>query len=134
MKRIICLIPFVLMTYCYQDLSKAKNGDGSSDANARVFMSETSTTLIFGTTAQLNASVLPNEQSVAWTSSNTNVATVSATGLVTAMGSGQAQIRATIGSAYATCVVTVPVGFSINPADGTTLDTTTLNTVTIIYS
>lgn len=60
-----------------------------------------------GGTSQLTATTTPAGGSVSWASSNTSVATVSATGLVTATGYGSATITASIGGLTATCSVTI---------------------------
>ena len=76
-------------------------------------MSESTLTLNSGATAQLSVTVTPPDAlnpSVAWTSSNENVATVDANGLVTAVAGGSCTITATAvdGSGKtATCQVTV---------------------------
>ena len=81
---------------------------------ASVTLSQTRVTLTSaGETIQLTATVLPenaNDKSVTWSSSNTNVATVSKTGLVTAVANGTATITATTNDGSnksATCKVTV---------------------------
>lgn len=61
---------------------------------------------------QLTASVVPSGLTVTWTSSDTDVATVSSAGLVTGKAAGSATITATVeDSAHetdsATCAVTV---------------------------
>lgn len=61
---------------------------------------------------QLTASVVPSGLTVTWTSSDTDVATVSSAGLVTGKVAGSATITATVeDSAHetdsATCAVTV---------------------------
>lgn len=68
--------------------------------------SETALT-VFGATETLVASVTPGDttESILWSSSNTNVATV-AGGVVTEVGVGTAIITATCGSQSASCVVT----------------------------
>ncbi|MCL2328624.1 MAG: family 16 glycosylhydrolase [Bacteroidetes bacterium] len=71
-----------------------------------------STTLLDTGTEQLTATVSPSsatDKRVTWSSSNTNVATVSNTGLVTAKTAGTATITATTadGGKTAACVVTV---------------------------
>jgi uncharacterized protein YjdB len=76
-----------------------------------VTVSPTSATV--STTLQLTATVAPSNatnQTVSWTSSNTGVATVSGTGLVTAVSSGTSTITVTTqdGNKTATCAVTVP--------------------------
>jgi hypothetical protein len=65
-----------------------------------------------GQTQQLSPSVTDQDgkalaASVSWSSSNTGVATVSQSGLVTAVGAGSADVTATAGSASATAQVTV---------------------------
>lgn len=58
-------------------------------------------------TQQLTATTTPSGGAVTWSSSNTSVATVSSTGVVTSVGYGSATITATAGSVSATCSVTV---------------------------
>ena len=58
-------------------------------------------------TQQLTATTTPEGGNVTWTSSNTSIATVSPTGLVTSVGYGSATITATSGSVSATCSVVV---------------------------
>lgn len=77
-----------------------------------VTMSQTSATLADGATLDLNATVAPanaTNKSVSWTSSNTSVATVNSSGLVSAVSAGSATITVTTadGNKTATCVITV---------------------------
>ena len=77
-----------------------------------VSLDQTSLSLGTGDTATLTATVTPSnatDKSVTWSSSNTAVATVSSTGVVTAVGSGNAVITVTTndGGKTATCNVTV---------------------------
>ena len=60
-----------------------------------------------GDTVQLSATTEPSGRTVTWTSSDTAVATVDATGLVTGVAAGSATITATSGTKSATAVVTV---------------------------
>lgn len=100
----------------------AKTTDGGLEATNTVSVSNVSCTgltispstlsLAKGLTSQLSASVIPSNatnKNVTYTSSNTAVATVSATGLITAVNTGTANIVATTvdGSWPATCVLTV---------------------------
>lgn len=62
-------------------------------------------------TVQLTATTTPAGGTVAWTSSDTAVATVSSSGLVTGVGNGTATITARCGDLTATCTATVS-GFS----------------------
>lgn len=59
------------------------------------------------TTQTLVATTTPSGGNVTWSSSNTSVATVSQTGVVTAVGYGNATITATCGSLTATCSVAI---------------------------
>ena len=74
--------------------------------------------LCVGQNAQLfNASVIPSGGSYQWSSSNTSIATVSATGLVTAVGSGKVSIYYTVINpkiSVSTCYSTATTNFIIN--------------------
>lgn len=75
-----------------------------------VLLDQTSLSLKAGGSSQLSASVFlePDaDQTVTWSSSNTNIATVNSSGLVTGVAEGTATITATTGSYTATCTVTV---------------------------
>jgi hypothetical protein len=78
-----------------------------------VLVSPTTATLQVNAIQQLTATVLPTnatDKTVTWTSSNTTVAAVSASGLVTAKAAGTAVITArTVNGLTATCYVTVIV-------------------------
>ena len=94
-----------------------------------ISLNRTSATLTTkGQTLQLTATVTPDNatnKSVTWTSSNTAVATVSSTGLVTAVANGTATITATTADGSnktATCTVTVNIPV---PVTGITLNKTT---------
>ena len=79
-----------------------------------ISMNQTTADVTEGATLQLVATVLPEDatdKTVAWTSSNSAVATVNANGLVTAVAPGTATITATTQDGTnltATCAVTVP--------------------------
>jgi len=79
---------------------------------SEVTVTPESATVTINTTQQLAATVLPNNaanRTVTWSSSNTTVATVSTTGLVTARAVGTATITArTVNGLTAACVITVP--------------------------
>ena len=77
-----------------------------------VTLDQTSASLKVGETVSLTATVKPDDatdKSATWSSSNTSVATVSSTGVVTAKSAGSAIIMVTTkdGSKTATCSVTV---------------------------
>lgn len=69
-------------------------------------------TMSIGSTEQFSVYTIPSNQTVRWNSSDPSVATVSNNGAVTAVGSGFAEIRATIdvnGTTYSdSCYVAVP--------------------------
>lgn len=64
-----------------------------------------------GTTGQLTATALPSNTTdvVVWASSDTRIATVDWTGLVTVTGAGTATITASCGNKTATCTITTTV-------------------------
>jgi hypothetical protein len=85
-----------------------------------VNLNKSTATVIVGNTEQLTATVLPanaTNKTVTWSSNNTSVATVSNTGLVTALTVGTAIITVTTedGNFTANCTVTVadlPINFT----------------------
>jgi uncharacterized protein YjdB/glycosidase len=89
------------------------NTQPATIAVTSVTVSPTSATVAVGATSQLTATVNPSNatnKTVTWSSSNTNVASVSAVGLVTGVGAGTATVTVTTqdGSKTATCAITVP--------------------------
>ena len=93
-----------------------------------VSLNKTTTTLTSkGATVSLTATIAPTNagcKDVTWKSSNTSVATVSSSGVVTAVGNGTATITATTvsGAKTATCQVTVCIattGVSLNKTSAT---------------
>lgn len=95
---------------------------------SKITLNTTSLTLEIGTSQLLTAYVEPyntTDPTVKWTSSNNDVATVTADGLVYAVGTGSAIITAQCGSVKATCTVNVPEPFI--PATHISLNTTSLS-------
>ncbi len=95
-----------------------------------VTLDKTSATMIEGESLTLTATVAPENatnKNVTWSSSDTNVATVSASGVITAKSPGTATItvKTADGSKTATCVVTVKAktiavtGVSLNKTSAT---------------
>lgn len=77
-----------------------------------VTLNKNSDTIQVGETTQLTATIAPTNatnQSVTWTTSNSSIATVNSTGLVTGVSAGTATITVTTtdGNKTATCTVTV---------------------------
>ena len=75
-----------------------------------ITLSQTSLSLEVGKSATLTATVQPSDatdKTVTWGSSNSAVATVSSSGVVTAVKEGSATITAAAGGKQATCTVTV---------------------------
>lgn len=99
----------------------------TATAVSGVAVSPSSETLSFGDTLSLTATVSPTDatdKSVTWSSSDTSVATVSNTGVVTVVSGGTAIITATTtnGSSTSTCTITVHADaptISSNPAEAT---------------
>lgn len=94
---------------------------GTIVAVTGVALNKTSTTLTEGANETLVATVLPSDatdKTVTWSSDNTAVATVSATGVVTAVAAGTANITVTTtdGSHTASCAVTVTTVAPPSPA------------------
>lgn len=106
-----------------------------------ITLDETEATIYTGNTLQLTATVLPSttsNPSVNWSSSNTSVATVSSTGLVTAKSTGEAVITAKTADGSnlsAKCNVTVKrlaTSISLNKSSATLyLDQTIQLTATV---
>ncbi len=72
-----------------------------------ITLSDTTISLDAHQSKQLTATVENSTESVTWASSDTTVATVTDSGLVTSVGDGTCTISATIGEVVATCSVTV---------------------------
>ena len=92
-----------------------------------VTLSKTTVSLVEGGSETITASVNPagaSDQTVAWSSDNTNVATVSG-GKITALKPGTAKITATCAGKSATCTVTV----TAKPVESVTLSKTAVSLV-----
>jgi pectate lyase len=91
---------------------------------ASVTVSPTAATLSTGSTQQFSAAVKDAEgvdiaePSVTWSSSNTDVATVNASGLVTARQAGPATLTARSGDASGTAAITVQAAPTPSPPSG----------------
>lgn len=92
-----------------------------------VSISQSTAEMIEGETVQLIATVLPNDatnKTVVWASSKQSVATVTDSGLVTAIAAGTTIITASSGIKIATCSVTVIV-----PVSSVSLNKTNLSLI-----
>lgn len=109
MRRLLAPAMLVLLGGCNNDTTLAP-----SRPITAVTVSPTSSSLLVGQTVTLTASVSGGYGSatVAWTSSNPAVATVSDAGVVTAKAPGTAKITAASGGLSATADVTVTTGVS----------------------
>lgn len=100
------------------DFVVTDNGDGTftvteGSVNPDIVLNKSNLALTVGNTASLTATTRPSGETVTWSSSDTDIATVS-NGTVTAIGAGSATITAQItvdGTNYTdTCAVTVTAG------------------------
>lgn len=85
----------------YKNNRLMKNALQISASSATIYAAGT------GNTTQLKAQTIGNSTQVVWKSSNTNIATVSNTGLVTGKSEGQVQITATANGMTCICNVNV---------------------------
>lgn len=108
MKRFLFASAFVLVAALAFVGCADDDNDGSVPATAVVLDVE-SKTLGVGETLQLTATPAPSDTTdpVVWSSDKETVATVSETGLVTAVAPGTAVIKAVCGSVSATCTIEV---------------------------
>lgn len=96
-----------LMAYCEVTVEK---GSGTTVPVESITLDKTEMSLTVGETAQLTATVLPEnatDKTVTWSSTNDRVASVRDGGLVYATSAGQTVIEAKAGGLTASCVVTV---------------------------
>lgn len=123
--RYAVMLTLATLTACGKDSPTEPQARVSSSI---VLSSSSATLSTIGQTLQINATVLDQDNNpltgatVAWSSNNPAAATVSSSGLVTAVSGGTAQIRATSGSAYATANVTVmqvAVSVAVAPTSAT---------------
>lgn len=98
----------------------AKCGDKSASCTVKVnlitinvtsiTLSEKQLSLTVGDTFTLVANVFPDNatiKTITWGTTNSEIATVSTSGKITALGSGTVTITASCGNVYSTCTVTV---------------------------
>lgn len=93
-----------------QNRSVPRDGKRKTVAVESVTLDKTEASLQIGETITLTATVLPEnatDKTVAWSSSDTSVATVDNDGKVTAIKAGDAKIIASVGDIKAECAVTV---------------------------
>ena len=100
-----------------------------------ITLNQSSISISGATTSQLVATTTPTGGAVTWSSSDTSVATVSSSGLVTGVGNGSCTITATAGDVSATCTATVS-GFkslvsisAVYTQSGTVYNTDTLDSL-----
>lgn len=92
------------------------NVDASAIAVTQVELTPSNLTLSPNGSAKLTATVYPSDatdQYLRWSSSSSSVATVDASGNVTAVGPGTATITVTCGGRRASCSVTVPSSLAV---------------------
>lgn len=101
MKNILKIVFLLTLFACSKDEATANENNSNNENNNRVYVSSVAisgTAITSGTTTQLSATVLPAEatsKTLVWSSSDNSIATVSSTGLVTALKNGMVTITAT---------------------------------------
>ncbi|MEN9909523.1 MAG: hypothetical protein RLZZ540_2672 [Bacteroidota bacterium] len=96
MKYILNIFFFFILFSCSKDEVKASNNDNNVVYVSSIVLSGSDISI--GTTAQLTATVSPldaTSKTITWLSSDTSIATVSPTGLVTALKNGTVTVTAT---------------------------------------
>ena len=97
-----------------------------ASAVTAVSVSPSTASISGSATQQLVAVTTPTGGAVTWSSSDTSVATVNSSGLVTGVGNGTATITATSGDAHASCTVTVSGFATLVSIDATYTQTGTV--------
>ncbi len=106
------------------------NGISVTDGNVStipvtgVSLSQATVSIGTGITSQLTAAIVPTNatnQSVSWNSSNTTVATVGTTGLVTGVAAGTATVTVTTTDGLKTATCSVTVSNTVTTVTGVTL-------------
>lgn len=99
-----------------------------------VSISPSSLSLTGITTSQLTATIKPSDAmaTVYWSSSNEDVATVDANGLVTTVGNGSATITAVAGAKSATCAIEVSGIKATYPVTYNLTDVSSSNTIAVV--
>ena len=87
----------------------ANGGSGETVEPTGISLNKSTASVESGKTLQLRATITPENATgtVSWSSTNTSVATVNSSGLVTAKSVGQTTITATVNAFSASCTVTV---------------------------
>lgn len=102
--------------YCFLILSWLFSGCGKTPEEvfvSSISLSQPIAEMVVGESIQLSATVLPSnatDKNVTWASTKVSVATVSNTGIVTAIAEGNTTITASAGGKSTTCSVTVGKG------------------------
>jgi uncharacterized protein YjdB len=113
-------------TYIVLDYLKVYSGTVASNPVTSISVSPANLVLTqFGATSQLTKVISPanaTNQNVSWSSSNTSVATVNASGLVTAKANGNAAITVTTADGNKIAVSAVTVNVSVTTATTTDID------------
>ena len=86
---------------------RSAKGGGGGPAVKNVTVSPSSASIQAGGTVQLTATTKPAGTAVTWASSNSSVATVSQTGLVTGVAAGSATVTASAGTRSGSSAITV---------------------------
>ena len=101
------LLPIAALTITGCEKKQKQEGPGQTENLATISLNKSSLVLTTGHAETLVATVANGSGDVTWTSSDTNIATVNASGEVTAVAKGSATISASYSGKTANCAVTV---------------------------
>ena len=103
----LILLPLAALAITGCEKKEKQDGPGQTENLATISLNKTSAVIVKGHKETLTATVANGTGDVTWASADTAVATVSATGEVTAVAKGNTTITATYSGKSATCTVVV---------------------------
>ena len=114
MNNLIKLFPVVVLALIVSCIRKEPEPEPNVVRVESVILNQTSKAMTIGETLQLEANINPSSatnQSITWTSSKPAVASVSSSGLVSALSEGETTVTASADGKKAECVISVSKAF-----------------------